>query len=105
MMKKIAILGSTGSIGRNTLNVIKNLNNNGYDLQVVFLSSFSNYELLLHQIKEFNVASACIIEDINFLDVKQKCKTQGCNLLQGYDALIESINPSISPPKIEILLL
>ena len=48
-MKKIAILGSTGSIGTQTLDVVRN----NKDLQVVSLVAVSNIDLLVQQIIEF----------------------------------------------------
>ena len=50
-MKKIVILGSTGSIGVNALEVIRSSENS---FQVVALSGNNNYELLIEQIIEFN---------------------------------------------------
>ena len=38
-MKRIAVLGSTGSIGRNTLEVIRNLNRNDYPVSVEYLTA------------------------------------------------------------------
>ena len=49
-MKNIAILGSTGSIGVNTLKIIKN---NQSQFRVFALVSNKNYRLLLHQVVEF----------------------------------------------------
>lgn len=49
-MKNIAILGSTGSLGRQALNVIKE---NNQKLSVAALSANSNYKLLIEQIKQF----------------------------------------------------
>ena len=48
--KRIAILGSTGTIGINTLKVCKHLAN---EIEVVGLAVHSNIEELMHQIKEF----------------------------------------------------
>ena len=50
-MKKVFVLGSTGSIGVNCLNVISNLEEN---FEVTGLTVNSNTELLLEQINEFN---------------------------------------------------
>ena len=52
MKKKIAILGSTGSIGESTLNVI---NKNKKDFDVVLLSANKNYKKLFQQAKKFKV--------------------------------------------------
>ena len=49
-MKRIAILGSTGSIGRQTLDIVRAFPN---EFTVVGLSAWSNRDLLLAQAKEF----------------------------------------------------
>ena len=49
-MKKTAILGSTGSIGTQTLDIVRNYSE---ELQVVALAAGSNVELLEKQIREF----------------------------------------------------
>jgi 1-deoxy-D-xylulose-5-phosphate reductoisomerase len=51
MKKKIAILGSTGSIGKQTLKIIKKDKKN---FDVVLLSTNKNTKLILEQAKEFN---------------------------------------------------
>ena len=48
-MKKIAILGSTGSIGTQTLEIVRN----NADLSVVALAAGRNVELMEKQIREF----------------------------------------------------
>ena len=48
MSKKISILGSTGSIGVNTLDVIDTLKE---DFDVVYLSTFQNNKLIIEQAK------------------------------------------------------
>ncbi|MBZ4683783.1 MAG: 1-deoxy-D-xylulose-5-phosphate reductoisomerase [Fusobacteriaceae bacterium] len=50
-MKNITILGSTGSIGTNALEIIRELNN---EFNILALTANSNYKLLAKQIKEFN---------------------------------------------------
>jgi len=57
MKMKIAILGSTGSIGKSTLDVIRKDKKN---FEVVFLSAKDNYKKLIHQAKEFNVKNVLI---------------------------------------------
>ncbi len=56
-MKNIIVLGSTGSIGRNTLEVVRNLKD---EFRVIGLSSNSQWELLADQIKEFRPACVAI---------------------------------------------
>ena len=65
--KKIIILGSTGSIGRSTLNVIKNFRNK---VEVVCLSSNKNFKKLYNQSKLYNVKNL-IINDPKY---KQKAE-------------------------------
>ena len=57
MKMKIAILGSTGSIGRSTLEVIKKDKKN---FDVILLSANNNYKKLIQQAKEFNVKNVLI---------------------------------------------
>ena len=60
MIKKIAILGSTGSIGKSTLEVIKRDKKN---FDVVLLTANNNYKKLIKQAKEFK-AKKVIIKNI-----------------------------------------
>ncbi len=59
-MKKIAILGSTGSIGVNALDVVRRLNRSGGHFRVVSLSAHSNWALLQKQIAEFRPTTAVV---------------------------------------------
>ena len=61
MKKKIAILGSTGSIGKSLINIISKDKNN---FQVVLLTANKNYKLLFEQAKKFNVKNV-ILSDVN----------------------------------------
>lgn len=56
----VSILGSTGSIGTQTLEVIRELNARGADINVLALSAGSNAKLLAEQAREFNVRYLCI---------------------------------------------
>ena len=59
-MKKIGILGSTGSIGTQTLEVVEK---QPEKYKVEYLSAKSNASLLCSQAKKFNVKSICILDD------------------------------------------
>ena len=59
---KICILGSTGSIGSNTLSVIDNLVLNGKELSVKYLSAGKNIHKLAEQIRKYS-PEAVVIED------------------------------------------
>ncbi len=70
-MKKIAILGSTGSIGTQALDVIRQ---NKDLFQVSALTAGKNIELLLEQIKEFNPEIVAVAEEKDALELKGKVK-------------------------------
>ncbi|MFI5145377.1 MAG: 1-deoxy-D-xylulose-5-phosphate reductoisomerase [Ignavibacteria bacterium] len=90
-MKKLAILGSTGSIGKNTLNVVRNLNNSGFRVEIAFLAAFSNFELLNRQIKEFNVPSAGIIDDEGYKNLKSLKSNSDCRIVKGMNGILDLI--------------
>ena len=71
MKKKIAILGSTGSIGKQTLKIIKRDKKN---FDVVLLSTNKNTKLILEQAKEFNVKNIVIKNYESYLKFKKKIK-------------------------------
>ena len=61
MRKKIAILGSTGSIGENMLDIVREDKKN---LKVVLLTANKNYKKLIQQAKEFKVKNILIYKII-----------------------------------------
>ena len=71
MKKKIAILGSTGSIGKTFLKILKkdNINN-----EIVLLSANQNIKELLYQLKTFKVKNVIIKNKKNYLFLKNKFK-------------------------------
>ncbi|MDD4940042.1 MAG: 1-deoxy-D-xylulose-5-phosphate reductoisomerase [Candidatus Omnitrophica bacterium] len=71
-MKNIAILGSTGSIGRNTLEVIRNFPGK---LRAVALSANCNAGVLYAQIKEFNPGLVCLKEESAALKLEPRLKS------------------------------
>jgi len=67
-VKNISLLGSTGSIGRQCLEVVRTLKN----YRVISLSAHSNLKLLMHQIKEFKPETVCITDPDTYDAVKNK---------------------------------
>ena len=67
MKKKIVILGSTGSIGKNLLNIIDNDKKN---FEVLLLMANKNYKKLFQQAKKFKVKNI-IISDKNTFKKKE----------------------------------
>ncbi len=61
-MIKIAILGSTGSIGKTTLNIVSN---NKKNFKIVLLTANSNIKFLFNQAKRFNVKNVIINKKVN----------------------------------------
>ena len=99
-MKRIAILGSTGSIGRNTLRVIDSLNKkSAYTLsgfggfKVVGLSAYSNISTLLKQAKQFNPKYICLVDRFCAKEARSKLSSS-CNVLSGREALEDLIERS-----------
>ena len=71
MKKKIAILGSTGSIGTTSLNIFKKNKNK---FSIILLSANSNYSLICKQIKEFKPQYYIISNLLVFKKVKKNFK-------------------------------
>ncbi len=86
MGKKVAILGSTGSIGRNALQVIDALRP---DYEVVALSAHNNADLLAAQVRRFNPRYAAITDDAKYAQFKDALSGFDGQLLSGAEALVE----------------
>lgn len=84
-MKKIAILGSTGSIGTQTLEVVRENN----DLEVVALAAGSNIELLEKQIREFKPSYVAVWEEKKAKELSFLIKDTATKVVSGMDGLIE----------------
>ena len=78
-MKKIAILGSTGSIGTQTLDVVREHSD---ELQVVALAAGSNKERLKEQIKEFHPKLVSLSDEKKAQELKRRtCRGTGRSCL------------------------
>ena len=84
-MKKISILGSTGSIGTQTLDIVR-INN---DVEVVALSAHKNIDLLEKQIREFKPKVVAIWEEDDAKILSDKVKDLDVKVYFGMDGLIE----------------
>lgn len=86
MTKKIALLGSTGSIGTQTLEVVAN----DPTLQVVGLTAQRNIDLLEEQIKRFSPRLVCVMDEAKALELKNRLKSQGIDVevMVGMEGLI-----------------
>lgn len=84
-MKNISILGSTGSIGTQTLDIIRN----NADFKAVALSVNSNIKLLEDQIREFHPKYACVCDEKAASELKIKISDTDTKVVSGVDGLCE----------------
>ncbi|ODS33330.1 MAG: 1-deoxy-D-xylulose-5-phosphate reductoisomerase [Candidatus Scalindua rubra] len=88
-MKNVVILGSTGSVGKSTLDVIRNLK---HKFKVVGLSANSNWELLAKQVKEFKPKNVSLA-DGNWVKVlKNNLSENSVQILTGADRVKEMVS-------------
>ena len=69
MKKRVSILGSTGSIGINTLKILMRLED---EFEVTCLTANTNCNLLIDQAKRFNPESVCIVDESSYKKVKMR---------------------------------
>ncbi len=96
-IKNIAVLGSTGSIGTQTLEVIEE---NPSLFKVYVLTAHSNAGLLIQQALKFNPAYAIICDETKYSDVKQALANTSIKVLAGHNAIVETV----THPDIDIVL-
>ena len=85
-MKKIAILGSTGSIGTQTLDVVRAHSD---ELEVVALAAGSNKERLKEQIREFPPELVSLSDERKAQELKEELAGEAVEVVCGMDGLIE----------------
>lgn len=95
-MKKIAILGSTGSIGTQTLDVVRA----NKDIEVLGISAGRNIEKLEEQIREFSPKLAAVWDEKATEDLAQKIQDTDTKVVSGMDGLLELA----AMPETEILV-
>ena len=84
-MKKIAILGSTGSIGTQTLEIVREQGG----LEVVALAAGRNAKLMEEQIREFRPRIACMWDEDEGKIVKEAVADLNTKVLFGMEGLLE----------------
>ena len=85
-MKKIGILGSTGSIGTQTLEIVRHFRD---EIQVVALAAGSNAALLEEQIREFCPRAAALWEETAAHELRERVRDLDVKILCGMDGLLE----------------
>jgi len=83
-MKKIGILGSTGSVGLNTLQVVRDQKDS---FQVVVLAAGSNDALLEEQIREFRPELVALADETRGKSLGEKFKDQATRVVWGEEGL------------------
>ncbi len=96
MKKKIAILGSTSSIGKSLLNIIKKDKKN---FKIELLTANTNYKDLIDQAKKFNVKNIIITELDSFKKAKIICKNKKIKIFQNFKSL-----KKILPKKVDYVM-
>jgi 1-deoxy-D-xylulose-5-phosphate reductoisomerase len=83
MKKKIAILGSTGSIGKSTIDILRKDKKN---FDVVLLTTNNNYREILKQAKEFKARNIIINNKKYYLSLKKKLKNNKINIFNNFQS-------------------
>ena len=95
-MKKISILGSTGSIGTQTLEVVRS---NG-DIQVTALAAGHNITMLEAQIREFRPSIACVWDEEKAAELKTAVADLPVKVVSGMEGLMDAA----AEPEAEIVV-
>ena len=95
-LKKIAILGSTSSIGKSLLDIIKK---DKKKFKIDLLTANTNYKDLINQAKQFNVKNLVITDPKSFEKTKFICKNKDINIFQNFENL-----KKILPKKVDYVM-
>ncbi|MGC4019699.1 MAG: 1-deoxy-D-xylulose-5-phosphate reductoisomerase [Muricomes sp.] len=95
-MRKIAVLGSTGSIGTQTLEVVRE----NVDIEITAMAAGNNITLLEKQIREFHPKLAAVWEEEKARELQQKVRDLDVKIVWGMDGLLEVA----TEPQAEILV-
>ena len=97
MRKRIAILGSTGSIGTQALQVISD---NPQLFEAYAITAYNNYQLLIAQSIKFRPKYAIIVKDEFYNDVRDALSGTGVTVLAGMD----SVCSVVAEPEVDMVL-
>jgi 1-deoxy-D-xylulose-5-phosphate reductoisomerase len=85
-LKKLSILGSTGSIGRSTLSVVEKYPER---FTVVALAAGNNVELFEQQIRQFKPSIVSVISERSADDLKKRCSDLSVRIFTGVEGMIQ----------------
>lgn len=83
-MKKISLLGATGSIGTQVLDVVRM-----HHYHITALTAYSNVERMEQQIREFRPEIACMMSEKAATDLRQRVRDMDVRIVAGMDGLCE----------------
>ena len=84
MIKTVSILGSTGSIGTQSLEVCEK-----HDIKVTALAAHSSVDMLEQQARKFRPSKVCIYRDDKYSELKERLADTDVKVLSGMDGLCE----------------
>lgn len=88
-MRKIVLLGSTGSIGTQTLEVVRN---NSAELEVVGLAASRSVAEVEKQVREFKPKYVCMYDETAAKELQDKISDTGIKVMTGMDGLLEIVS-------------
>lgn len=87
--KRVTVLGSTGSVGSNTIDLIQR-NRSGFEVEA--LTANRNVSTLVHQAKELNARLAVVADPDCYLELKSALSGTGIEAAAGPEAVVEAAN-------------
>ncbi len=84
MAENITVLGSTGSIGTQTLEVVREIG----DINIVALTANSNIDLLEAQAREFKPSLVCVMQEKSAAELSKRLKGTGIEVVSSMEGLI-----------------
>lgn len=89
-MKRLALLGSTGSIGTQTLDVVRGLKDTDCPVKIEVLAARSNVRLLEEQIREFRPTAAAVFDPAAARELRDRTRDLELTVLEGMDGLCQA---------------
>ena len=89
-MIKLSLLGSTGSIGTQTLQVVENLRAQGEQVEVSVLAAGSNVKLLEEQARKYHPQAVAVYDETAALSLRESLRDTGIPVLAGLEGLCQA---------------
>lgn len=89
-MIKLSLLGSTGSIGTQTLQVVENLRAQGEQVEVSVLAARSNVKLLEEQARKYHPQAVAVYDETAALSLRESLEDTGIPVLSGLEGLCQA---------------